>query len=84
VSLAVGFLSSLIVVVALAQRGLGIAVLTALVVLGAMILDEVPILDPATPSAGLDLLHLDECFEAVQIAPSRTLDVPQAAGGLLD
>ena len=49
-----------------------------------MLLDQLAVLDHAAPGAGLELLHLDERLEAVQVRTHRTLHVTHAPRRLLD
>ena len=61
-----------------------VGVLALLVVGVVVFLDQLAVLDHAPPRAGLELLHLDERLEAVQVGAGGTLDVAHPARRLLD
>ena len=55
-----------------------------LVITGIMFLDELAVLDPAAPSAGLGPGDLDQRLESVQVRSRSPLYVTHAASCLLD
>ena len=63
---------------------LDVAVLALLVVGVVVLLDQLAVLDHAAPGARLELLHLDERLEAVQVGADGALDVAHSARGLLE
>src|ERR1044071_2901835 len=63
---------------------LELRVLPAFVVFRVMFLDQLPVVDRTTPSAGLDLLHLDVGLEAGQVTTHGALYVAHPPSRLLD
>lgn len=59
-------------------------VLPIFVVFLVVVLDKLPVVDHATPGAGLDLLHFDVGLEAGQIGAHGALHVAHPASRLLD
>jgi hypothetical protein len=62
---------------------LEIGVVAPPVVVRGVLLDDLAVLDHTAPGARLDLLHLDEGLEAMEVGPDRALHVAHSAGRLL-
>src|SRR5918992_1058594 len=77
-------LVAILVLAGLVLEVLDLAVVALLVIGVVVLVDELAVLDHAAPGARLELLHLDERLEAMQVGTHRALDVPHPAGGLLD
>src|ERR671915_97692 len=77
-------LVAILVLAGLVLEVLDLAVVALLVIGVVVLVDELAVLDHAAPRAGLELLHLDERLEAMQVGTHRALDVPHPAGGLLE
>jgi hypothetical protein len=61
-----------------------LGVLSLLVVVRIVLLDELTVVDDPAPRARLDLLHLDESLEAGKIGTHGPLDVPHPSSCLLE